>query len=77
MKHDFCSLFGRLPPTLMRHEDGTVMPDRSHPLVQSLVQAIESCRDAGDSEEQIQAIVKRGIAEGFKRLEAKDGTPDR
>lgn len=77
MKRDFDSLFGRLPPTMIRHEDGTIIADRSHPLVQSLLQAIRTCREAGDSEELIRGIVQQGIADGFKRLEAKDGTPDR
>lgn len=77
MKHDFDHLFGRLPPTMVRHEDGTILADRSHPLVQALLKAIHTCREAGDSEELIRGIVEQGIADGLKRLEAKDGTPDR
>lgn len=73
MNQNFDSLFGRLPPSLIRNEDGTIRADPSHPMVQELVQAIWVCREAGDSEEEILAIVQRGVAKGLKRLEAKDG----
>lgn len=73
MNQNFDSLFGRLPPSLIRNEDGTIRADPSNPIVQKLVYAIWVCREAGDSEEDIRAIVQRGVAKGLKRLEAKDG----
>jgi hypothetical protein len=73
MNQNFDSLFGRLPPSLIRSDDGTIRADPSHPMVQKLVEAIWVCREAGDSEEEILAIVQRGVAKGLKRLEATDG----
>lgn len=73
MNQNFDSLFGRLPPSLIRNEDGTIRADPSNPIVQKLVYAIWVSREAGDSEEEIRAIVQRGVAKGLKRLEAKDG----
>lgn len=73
INRNFDSLFGRLPPSLIRKEDGTIRADPSHPLIQKLAQAISACRGAGDSEEHILALVQQGFAEGLKRLEATDG----
>lgn len=69
MAKDFDSLFGPLPPTMKRHEDGTIACDRDHPAVKELLKQIQRCRESGSSEESIRDAVERGIDEGLRRLE--------
>lgn len=69
MAKDFDSLFGPLPPTMKRHEDGTVACDRDHPAVQDLLKQIKRCRESGSSEESIRDAVERGIEEGLRRVQ--------
>jgi hypothetical protein len=73
MAGEFDRLFGRLPPSLVRHEDGAIRADISHPAVQFVLQAIRACRDAGDSDEIILHHMMRGMEEGLARMRGDDG----
>lgn len=76
MAKDFDSLFGPLPPTMKRHEDGTIACDREHPVVKAMLKQIQICRESGSSEESIRATIERGIDEGLRRLEGGHDGPN-
>jgi hypothetical protein len=70
----FDRLFGPLPPSMKRHEDGTPTIDTSHPAVQQLIASIRSCYEAGSTLEEVRETLERGMAEGLRRAkEARDG----
>jgi len=70
----FTRLFGKLPPSITRCEDGTPTLDRSHPEVQKLIASIRACFEAGDTAEGVMSTMLRGFAKGLRKAkEAKDG----
>ena len=64
-------LFAKLPPSLMRHDDGALCMDPTHPDVQEIRRLIRVCIEAGDSEETILFHMMRGVNEAFRRLESE------
>jgi hypothetical protein len=73
-KRDFDSLFGKVSPTMVRCEDGSLQPDRSHPSVIAMLDAIRACREQGDSDEVILFHMLRGIHAGLKAIGEMDAT---
>lgn len=69
MATDFDSLFGQLPPTMKRHEDGAITCDSNHPAVKEVLKQIQICRDLGCSEESIRDAIERCIDEEIRRLD--------
>lgn len=55
-RNDFDRLFGRLPETLTRGEDGKIVMDTKHPIVQELAESIREFLSAGGTVEQVMQI---------------------
>lgn len=75
MAGDFDRLFGYLPAVMVRLDDGTHAVDRNHPATKQFLDAVNQCRQAGDSEDVILAIVEQAYADvAARKLKgAKDG----
>lgn len=73
MDSKFDKLFGRLPPTLTRYEDGTLRIDKTHPDVQPLLKAIQACRDAGDPEWLILKHVEEAMRDALRVIGGNRG----
>ena len=73
MAGEFDRLFGQLPPTITRSEDGTVRIDKTHPDVQPLLKAIQACRDAGDPEWLILQHVEEAMRRALRTIGGSHG----
>lgn len=55
-RDNFDKLFGRLPETMTRGEDGKIVMDTKHPVVHEMVESIREFLSAGGTVEQVMKI---------------------